>query len=63
MIKVKIVNKEEIFERISNGLPYGKDLKPYNKTQLQLTLSHFLEKEEYEKCQIISDFISQRFKF
>jgi hypothetical protein len=61
MIKLKIINKEEIFERISNGIPYDKNLKPYSKIQIELTLSHFIEIEEYEKCQIIHEFMNQRF--
>ena len=61
MISLKILNKEEIFERVSIGLPYDKNLKPYSKVQLELALNHFIEVEEYEKCKIIDDFIKNRF--
>jgi hypothetical protein len=62
---IKIRTKEslmrEIFERISENKPFDKNLKPYKEDTLQKTLNHFEEKEDYEKCQVISDFINQRF--
>ncbi len=61
MIKIELINKQEIFERISNGIPYGKNLKPYSKIQVDTILDDFIEEEQYEKCQIIHDFIQQRF--
>jgi hypothetical protein len=62
---IKLRTKEslmrEIFERISENKPFDKNLKPYKEDTLQKTLNHFEEKEDYEKCQVISDFINQRF--
>lgn len=61
MIKLVKLNKEEIFERISKGIPFDKKLKLYSKIQLQLVLQYLEEKEEFEKCEIVKSFIEKRF--
>ena len=63
MIKLRTKDSvmKEIFERISENKPFDKNLKPYKESLIRDTLSHFEDKEDYEKCQVISDFINQRF--
>jgi hypothetical protein len=63
MIKLRTKDSvmKEIFERISENKPFDKNLKPYKEGLIRDTLLHFEEKEDYEKCQIISDFMNQRF--
>lgn len=63
MIKLKTKDSylKEIYQRISENKPFDKNLKPYKEDLLRETLLYFQEKEDYEKCQVLSDFISQRF--
>ena len=62
---IKLTTKDslmrEIFKRIRENKPFDKNLKPYKEDLLKMTLNHFEEKEDYEKCQILSDFINERF--
>ena len=62
---IKLRTKEslmiEVFERISENKPFDKNLKPYKEDLIKKTLGHFEDKEDYEKCQILSNFINQRF--
>lgn len=62
---IKLRTKEslmrEVFERISENKPFDKNLKPYKEDLLKKTLDHFEEKEDYEKCQVISNFLNKRF--
>jgi hypothetical protein len=51
----------EIFSRVITEKPFDKNLKPYSEKFLNKTLKYFEEKEEFEKCQLLSDFISRRF--
>jgi hypothetical protein len=62
---IKLRTKEslmrEVFERISENKPFDKNLKPYKEDLLKKILDHFEEKEDYEKCQVISNFLNKRF--
>jgi hypothetical protein len=63
MIKLKTKDSylKEIYQRISENKPFDKSLKPYKESLIRDTLLYFEEKEDYEKCQVISDFINKRF--
>ena len=51
----------ETFKRIEENKHYDLDFKPYTEKFLKKTMKHFENKEEYEKCKVIHDFISNRF--
>lgn len=51
----------EIYERVSQNKPFDSSLKPYKQSQIKDVLDYFEDKEDYEKCQILSDFINERF--
>lgn len=61
--KLKTLNSFmiEIYNRISKDKPFDDKLKPYKKSQIEEVLEYFEDREDYEKCQIISDFIKKRF--
>ena len=62
---IKLTTKDslmrEIYQRICENKPFDKNLKTYKENLLTMVLNHFEEKEDYEKCQILSDFINERF--
>jgi len=62
-IRLKTVNSYmyEIYERISQNKPYDVNLKTYSDTQVKEVLKFFEEKEDFEKCQVISNFLNKRF--
>ena len=62
MIKIKLINSDEIYQSIINNKPFDKNLRPYSKSEVQSALNQFIESEEYEKCSIIRDFINRRFE-
>jgi hypothetical protein len=51
----------EVYNRISQNKPFDKNLKPYKKSYIDEVLEYFEDREDYEKCQILSDFINSRF--
>jgi hypothetical protein len=51
----------EVYDRVSKNKPFDDKLKPYTKSQIKKVLKHFEDKEDYEKCQVLSDFINERF--
>ena len=51
----------ETYTRISLGVYFDKNLKPYTKDFLMNIMSHFSEREEYEKCLKIKNMIDKRF--
>lgn len=61
MNNIKLFDKEEIFIRISKGIPFDRNFKIYSKLQIQYLLHYYQSIEEYEKCQIIKNFIDLRF--
>ncbi len=51
----------EMFERINQNKPFDKNLKPYNKELIEKIIIYFIETEEYEKCEILNNFLKNRF--
>ena len=51
----------EIYDRILLNKPFDKNLRPYTKKEVKMALFFFEDREEYEKCKIINDFIKKRF--
>ncbi len=41
--------------------PFDDTFKPYTKEFIKKVIDHFEEKEEYEKCKTLNDFLSIRF--
>jgi hypothetical protein len=62
MIKIKLINSQEIYQAIIKNKPFDKNLRPYSKPEVESALNQFIESEEYEKCSIIRDFINKRFE-
>lgn len=62
MMKTELINPYEVYQRISMGKPYGKNLKPYPKKILLSVIESLMEDEEYEKCIELGRFIKERFK-
>lgn len=62
-LKLKTVNSlmNEVYDRISKNKPFDNNLNTYKESQIKEVLDYFQKKEDYEKCQIISDFINKRF--
>lgn len=62
-IKLRTLNSfmNEIYNRISQNKPFDVKLKPYKESQIKEVLEYFEDKEDYEKCQVLSDFINERF--
>ena len=56
----KIIDNNEIYNRIVSGKPYGKDLKPYSDTVIGRVLVSFEEDEEYEKCIVVKSLCDKR---
>jgi hypothetical protein len=52
---------ENIYNRICENKPFDEKLKPYSKKDLKKLLFYLEQKEEYEKCQIVNNFIKERF--
>ncbi len=65
MIDFKIRSNEfimkETYNRIESNKCFDIKLKPYKKDFLEKVLFYFEEKEEFEKCVVINNFIKQRF--
>ena len=61
--KLKTLNSfmNEIYIRIAHDKPFDYKLKTYKESQIKEVLEYFEDREDYEKCQIISDFIKKRF--
>lgn len=56
----KIIDNNEIYNRIVSGKPYGKDLKPYSDVVLERVLISLENEEEFEKCIIIKGLTDKR---
>ena len=52
---------KETYSRVESNKCFDIKLKPYKKDFLEKVLFYFEEKEEFEKCLVISNFINQRF--
>lgn len=51
----------EIYERIISNKPFDTNLKLYSKEQIESVIKFFEKKEDYEKCQLLHNFIKNRF--
>jgi hypothetical protein len=57
----EIINHKEVYNRILENRPYGKNLKPYTKGVIFYTIECLKDDEEYEKCQFLSNWLKKRF--
>lgn len=62
-LKLRTLNSlmNEIYERVSQNKPFDSNLRPYKESQIKDVLDYFEEREDYEKCQVLSDFLNLRF--
>jgi hypothetical protein len=62
-IKLRTLNSfmNEVYDRVSKNKPFDTSLKPYKESLIKEVLCYFEDKEDYEKCQVLSDFINVRF--
>jgi hypothetical protein len=51
----------DCYNRIKSGKPFDVNFKPYTKEFTTKVLKYFEEKEEYEKCKTLVDFINIKF--
>jgi len=51
----------EVYDRISKNKSFDVNLRPYKESQIKEVLEYFENKEDYEKCQVISNFLNKRF--
>ena len=51
----------EVYDRVYKNKPFDDKLKPYKRSQIKKVLKYFEDKEDYEKCQVLSDFINKNF--
>ena len=61
MIKLNLINPEEIYESISKGKPFNRNLKLFTKIEVESAIRQFISSEEYEKCSVLKKFIDKRF--
>jgi len=52
----------EIYKRIKENKPFDNNLKPFSHEQVKMALDFFEYKEDYEKCQVLNEFINKQFK-
>jgi hypothetical protein len=57
----EIINHKEVYNRILENRPYGRNLKPYTKNVVLYTIECLKDDEEYEKCQFLSYWLKVRF--
>jgi hypothetical protein len=51
----------ECYDRIILGKPFNKKFKPYTKEFMKKVLLYFEEKEEFEKCKTLIDFMNIKY--
>lgn len=51
----------DCYNRVLSGKPFDVNFKPYTEDFLIKVMRYFEEKEEYEKCKTLSDFINIKF--
>lgn len=61
MIKLSLVNPDDIYLSITNGKPFDKNLRPFTQTEIESAIRQFIEDEEYEKCAFLKNFIDKRY--
>lgn len=52
---------QDTLDRIISGKVSDEKFKPYTEIFIRKVMKYFEDKEEYEKCKILSDFINTRF--
>lgn len=52
---------ESSYERIATGKSYDVSFKPYEHKFVKKMVEYYEEREEYEKCQVLMDFMTDRF--
>lgn len=57
VIKIKLIKKDEIFERISQGKTYNEEFKCYSRLEIESCIRQFLVDEEYEKCAFLHNYL------
>lgn len=57
----EIINYLEMYDRIIEGKPYGKNFKPYPKKIIKKAIQFFSDEDEFEKCIELEKFIEKRF--
>ena len=60
-MNINIINHEEIYNRITSGKPYDRNLKSYSEIVLERVLRYLEGEEEYEKCHILKEYMDSRF--
>lgn len=50
---ITILDYKEIYDRLSNGKPFDKKLKPYSELVIKRLLYKLELDEEYERCQVV----------
>ena len=57
----EIIDHNIVYNRIKNGKPYGKNLKPYPKKIIKSVIELLCNEDEFEKCVELEKFIEERF--
>ena len=60
MIKLKLINPDNIYQSIVNGKPFDENLKPYSDSEIESAINQFIIDEEYEKCAVLKRFIDSK---
>ncbi len=58
-MNIKLLDYDEIYDRLVSGKPFDKKLNPYTESQLIRAIKIFEEEEEYEKCKFIKDYVDR----
>lgn len=61
MIKIKLIEANQVYNRIKSGLYFSEDLKTYTELEIDSCIRQFIEDEEYEKCVYLRNFKEFRF--
>jgi hypothetical protein len=56
-IKIKLINPDEIWERLSSGKTYDEDFNIYTRAEIESCIRQFLLEEEYEKCAFLDRYL------
>lgn len=58
---IESVDPNEVYDRIKNNKPFGKNMKLYPKGLIIKIIGLLEENEEYEKCSYLKRFIKERY--
>ena len=56
---ITIIDYKEVYDRLSSGKPFDKNLKPYSELLLERLLNILESEEEYEKCQVVKQHLNK----